>query len=298
MSADALDTPEFQRALAALLVRPALLADYLAAPAALAREFALSDAQHAALAHAGGPALAEFAHDLLDKRVGLLARFAPALIELLRRRGALGEVVHGFVRAYPSMSLAEQPHRVMRDFFWFHDHVQAWAGRPPRDLLLDDILRFERLQAELLADEAAAQDARALEAALRARPLVGGAALDDLVPRLGAHVRLAVFSCQVQDAIRALTTGVPLDDAALGPPLRLLMTREPRRRLVRHVQINDRTHALLDLCDGARSTRAIAAALAGGPPPAAVLDGCRDLLLRMASLSMVVLAPAAPRGEP
>jgi hypothetical protein len=190
----------------------------------------------------------------------------------------------------------------MRDFYWFSDFVPRWAAAQGRtDAYLDPVLRFERIQADLLGNEHSASAARDCKARLQEHPVTGDRSMDAFYPRLGAQTRLAAYGCNIPDVVRLLTTGGALPELPPGPAVTLLCTREPGKRALRFIRINDQTRDLLQLCDGSRSTGAVIASIARDRgrdvPDEALAQGCRRILVKMADLFMVVFTPSPHAPE-
>ncbi|MEO0973721.1 MAG: hypothetical protein AAFX85_11555 [Pseudomonadota bacterium] len=251
-----LDTPAFQRAIAELCVIPKAIELLRDDPEAFGVHYGLDAAQVEALTQAGLDRFHEFAEDLLAKRLSLIQRFSPALVELLRRRGDFAALFREFARLHPSRNVAEVPHKVVRDCQWFHAHIASWAeGREDAGPHLSVVLAFEQVQGELLADEAAAASARAcaernqrLATALR----VDSSLVPGLRPTLGTHHRFVDFPCDVIDLIRYVTEKRPLPESLVPSPMTLMVAREPARRSIRYIRVNERTCWLLERCDGER----------------------------------------------
>lgn len=303
-----IDTPAFQRAIAELSVIPAAIELLHDDPEAFRARYELDAAQVQALFDAGLDRFLEFAEDLLHKRLTLIQKFSPALVELLMRRDDFGPLFREFARLHPSRNVAEVPHKVVRDCQWFHAHVARWAeGRGDAGPHLAPILAFEEVQGELLADEDAAASARACaERNLRLAEALGAdqGLVPALRPVLGEHHRFVAFPCDIVDLVRRVTEKLELPEQPPAPPTTLMIAREPGRRSIRFIRVNERTRWLLERCDGERSVaelvRDFRQTWSPQLPDAAVFDGVWRLLSGVRAMDMLSfeLPPTASADAP
>lgn len=261
------DEEGFQAALARIIVDPGLRKRFLEEPAATCASLELSAPAIEALLHAGPAHIDTFAREVSAKRFSLLNKIAPATMKLLQREGLLHGLTARFVATYLPRETREYPNRSVRDGFWLLDLVeQLFADGEFRLPHLQDIARFERAQLYLYSTLPPVESALAARAARDARPEPTDAELLTARPRLGAHARMERFGCDVIAAIRRVTSGDSLEGVAATPTL-ILFHKAPGWRNVQPMGINERTAAVLALCDGQRTTAELLAQLTQGGSP-------------------------------
>lgn len=290
-TAPPLDTPAFQRALAEALVVPETLELLARDPHGFGERFELSPQQVHAITSAGIDLITEFAHDLVNKRFSLLERFSPALLGLLSQLTWLPAIARAFIREHPSRSITEQPHKVVRDCRWFHDFVETWVrAQGKRSAYLAPVLQFERAQAKLLSDDDAAAAARACQEQIAALPF-DQVDLPNLYPTLGRHLDIVTFEFDVVAIVRCISSGAPLPETPPGPGATLLIAREPGRRSIRYVRLNERTRWLIARCNGSETVAELMFAFRREWDPsltdAALIDGVWGVLSAMLTLEVL-----------
>lgn len=290
-----MDTLPFQTALARLLVEPELRKRFLSTPQAVGAELSLGPAQTEALLAVGAEHLSSFAHDLASKRLSLLAKAAPASCKWLQNRKLWHELAHRFVDENAPLSSSEFVNRSVRDGFWFLRMLdQVLVERPELRTPLGDIVRFERTQLELSSTVGPVQSAQDFRQAFETTPAPGTETLLAARPRTGPHVRVERFGCDVVELVRRINAGEDPQEVP-GTATAVLFTKAPGFRNVRHLAINERTRALLALCDGTRSTVEIAAQLSPGAAAGNSQEAlaCAGVIRRLHELNALTLTFAS-----
>jgi hypothetical protein len=292
-----LDDAAFQWALARLLTEPALADGLLREPSAVAAQLGLDEGQIQGLAVAGGGRLRAFAHSLAGKRMGLLRKTCPATDTLLHQRGRQRELAARFLREHPPLEAREYPNRSLRDGFWMTALLMRMqADGELNDPLLADVARFEHTLLTVTSLSEALESAAAWDLAAHAgAPATEGAAVWDVYPTCGPHVRIERFVCDVVVAVRRLSEGQPVgrpDDT----PCLILFSKQPGWRNVRYASVNALTHALLLLCDGGTTIGGIVERLGAtrdGAEPAAFARDCLATLLKLRDINVLRFATTA-----
>jgi len=227
------------------------------------------------------------------KRLSLLAKVTPAVYRLLEVEGRLHAAGHRFLDELLPREAPEFPNRTVRDGFWLLDLVDRMLAEGEACRHLADVARFERVELTLLSTAALVESAkafrRAFEAGARSTPEEALAAR----PRMGAHVRVDTFACDVVDLVRRLLESAPLEGLRAEPTL-VLFSKAPGFRNMHHLAINGRTRRLLELCDGSRTTAEIAARLSPGAAGDAALRAaaaCAEAVLRLHELNAITFDP-------
>ncbi|WP_240486709.1 DUF692 family multinuclear iron-containing protein [Hyalangium minutum] len=290
------DAHVFQTALARLLVEDGLRKRFFAAPPAVGEELGLGPEQVEALLAVGAGHLNTFAHDLSSKRLSLITKAAPASCRWLQLHKLWHDVSHRFTEEHAPRHSPEFVNRTVRDGFWFLQLLsRVLEERPELRFPLEDILRFERVQLELCSTVAPVETALEFRRAFESRAAPGVEELAAARPLSGPHVRVERFGCDVVELVRRLNAGEATEEVPLKPSL-VLFSKAPGFRNVRHLAINERTSALLALCDGSRTTAEIAARLspgAAGEASAQEVRSCAEVVRRLMELNALTLAVPA-----
>ncbi|WP_242589541.1 DUF692 domain-containing protein [Corallococcus macrosporus] len=284
------DAPEFQSALARVLVEAGLGRRLAKNPQAVGEELGLQPEQTEALVAVGAEALTTFAHDLASKRLMLVSKMAPASCRWLQDRKLWHELSHRFVDEYTPRHTPEFVNRTVRDAFWFLQLLERVVEqRPELRAPLADIARFERVQLELSSVAVPVQSARDFRRAYESRPAPGLEEMLAARPVTGPHIRVERFGCDVTQLVRRINEGRNVGDESPGKPTVVLFTKAPGFRNVRHLAINERTQRLIELCDGTRTTAELAALLS----PATGMLPFVEALRRLYELNALTFAAAA-----
>jgi hypothetical protein len=286
-----LDTPEFQAALARILVDERARRVFSQEPERFRQEQGLTQAQLNALQVAGLERLTGFSHDLIDKRLSIFTRLCPGTLELLRRGDLMNVVAPRFISRFLPRTEHEYLNRTVRDFFWFAtlllEMLEAGELAYP---YLEDVLRYEHAQAVLGTRPELSESLRLYQSLRQANPHPPREQILASRPRLGEHARLEIFTCDVGQVIRKLIEG---EEPPQLPrePTPLLFVKASGARKAHAVRINRLTHDLVSLCTGQRTTREIISQLsqarAGAMTPSQLEDGCVETLLKMYGLFIV-----------
>lgn len=289
------DDSAFQSVLARLLVDRGMRRRLADNADAFAREAGLDAEAVRSLERAGAGELDDFASSLENKRFGMVSRSSPALYKLLECAGALEHVQEQFAQRCPPMESPEYPNRTVRDAYWAQDLVRALLAEGD-DLLariehLDDVARFERRLLDLCMDRARVEAAKLFQAQRSGWAALSNEDVLRSFPRLGPHVAIEPFSCEITSVVRALMAGTPVPPAARRLT-RVLLVKQEGMRNVHYFEINARVERLLGLCDGRRSGARIAADLSpNGGGEGATADALRTLVQQnVLALDAAILA--------
>ncbi|MFT3769081.1 MAG: hypothetical protein QM820_26875 [Minicystis sp.] len=157
---------------------------------------------------------------------------------------------------------------------------------------LSDVLRCEHVELLLSTEPASVESASAFEARNAARPSVTGEEVLDAAVRVGRHVAVKEFSCDVLPLVQALAQGE--EPPTPSPvPTSLLFGKLPASERVQKARVGRLTASFLARADGVRTTREILAEMIDPCPDRAARDateqGCCRVLIQLLGLHFVTL---------
>lgn len=283
---EGIDTAEFQAALAHILVDPSARRRFEAEPERFRRDFALTDAQLAALQAVGPKRLRQFAQGAATKRFELIERRCPNTFALLERHDLRTMVVDRFLAEELPWTSTEELNRITLDFSRLAEMIDRLLHRGELSCpYLEEILRCERVQDRLAGSSAAAESARAFKTAMETRRALPPEAILAARPRTGEHLVIEAFSCGISEIMRRLTEKVELPPWA-PLPTTLIFLKVSGSRKIQIISINEMTRRFLEMCDGEWTTTEIATALqreaVTRQEPMRFRERCVDLVQEMA----------------
>ncbi|MGK3996239.1 hypothetical protein [Sorangium sp. So ce1024] len=294
------DTLTFQAAFARLLTDPREIALLYGDPAGFAERHALDARQMAALRAIDERRLRWAADGLGLKRFLRMESYYPATLRLLRLHGAISAVERSFIMAYRPIK-SERWSRSLRDALWFAEHVERLIDEGELEIAcLADVLRCEHAEFLLWSDAAFGESANEFKIRNSSRPALTREEVLDAAVRVGPHVALRAFSCDVLPLVQALARGAEPPAPRPAPTL-IVFGRVPGDERVQKARVGRMMEAFLARADGSRTTREILAEILdprmGDAEREAMEQGCCQVLLQLRGLHFVTTEAGARRPD-
>lgn len=292
------DTLTFQTAFARLLTDPQELVLFYGNPAGFAEKHALDAGQMAALQSFDEKRLRWAADGLGLKRFSRVASYYPATFELLRRHGALRAVERNLIMAYRPIK-SEKWSRSLRDALWFAELVERLVDEGELEIAyLADALRCEHVEFLLWSEAAFGESANEFKNRNSSRPVPTREEVLDAAVRVGPHVALRAFSCDVLPLVQALARGA--ESPTPNPtPMLIAFGRVPGTERAQKARVGRMMEAFLARADGSRTPREILAEILdpqmGYAEREGMEQGCCRVLLQLCGLHFVTFEEGARR---
>jgi hypothetical protein len=250
------------------------------------RSFDLSVDEAAAVTTIDTEAVDRYAEALVGKRMALIAKWFPLTIAMLKQTtppDRLQPILNGYAHANIRDSAPVGGDWVRSEFEQFRGYLRGVIARKELAVpYLADVLDFEATRQLMSQDPAlsrASLDGADAEKVTRAAAAV---AAPWGRPRLGGHVRVLPFDCDIVAVIAQVESG-SAGPPVSGEPAWVMFVKKPGLAKVVVQALNPALRDVLELCDGTRTTAEILAVAISrhateDMPEQAVREDCRAVL--------------------
>lgn len=210
-------------------------------------------------------AIQAYADSLVGKKMALVTKWFPLSMAALKKGlpdRQFRRIVFGYGYHGPRDDSQLGGEWVRGEFMRFKNYLQGLIVKGEIDVpFFNDVLEFEAARQMLSQDPTASKSPHAPASEQTLADAFGDAAQNRTKPRLGKHVSIRRFNCDIV----ALMSATETDEKSAGPvatdPTWAMFVKKPGTAKVVVQRISPALRDVLELCDGTRTTAEILASI-------------------------------------